>query len=182
MPTNQLDIAIAKTLDHLDQETQSIRTGRANPALIEHLVVECYGAKSPLQQVASISSPEPQTLTIQPWDPSVLKDIERALTQSSLGITPVVDSRVIRLPFPPMTEERRIELTKVVREKGEQAKISIRTAREEAVKESRRAERDGQLSEDALEQALKNLQDRVQKANGQVDQTVAKKVEELQRI
>ena len=179
---DSFDQAVKKTIEYLETEMQGIRTGRANPMLIEHLPIECYGSISPLQQVASISAPEPQTLVVQPWDPSIIKDIERSISQSSLGINPVVDSRVIRLPFPPMTEERRKELTKVVREKGEEAKISIRNAREDMIKDLRQSERDGDLSEDALDNALKDLQTRVQSGNSSIDHLVKQKTEEVERI
>ena len=94
-----------KAIEHLQHELQAIRTGRANPSLVEDLLVEAYGTMTPLQQLAAIAAPEPRLIVIQPWDPSITKDIEKALTKSQLGITPVVDGKTIRLPFPSMTEE-----------------------------------------------------------------------------
>src|SRR5690242_2544372 len=110
--------AAADTLEYLERELATLRTGRANPAMVENIPVDCYGGRSPLQQVASISAPEPRLLLVQPWDPSIIKDIEKALSASSLGISPVVDGKNIRLPLPIMTEERRTALQKVVQEKA----------------------------------------------------------------
>lgn len=169
----------AKTIDHLAQELQSIRTGRANPGLVESLVVEAYGTPTPLLQLAAISAPEPRMILIQAWDPSINKDIERALSQSPLGITPVLDGKSIRLPFPAMTEERRKSLQKVVNEKGEEARISIRNIREDIIKHLRQQEKDGQLSEDQLELELKHLQEFVTTSLSDIETAVESKDKEL---
>src|SRR5689334_7046975 len=128
----QLQEHLAKALQHLHQELSGLRTGRAVPTLVENIQVESYGTMTALQQLASISAPEPQQLLVQPWDPSLLKDIEKAIAQSPLGINPVNDGKVIRLPFPPMTDERRQQLLKVVKEKAEEARVRVRGIREEA--------------------------------------------------
>ncbi len=166
----------------LNRELAGLRTGRASPALIEHVPVACYDSSSPLQQVAAIHSPEPQVLVVQPWDPSLVKDVEKALQQSALGITPVVDGKIIRLPFPPMTQERRQELTKLVKDKGEQAKVRVRTARETSHKHVRQDERDGSLSEDALKLAEKELQLAVDQAGQAIDAAVRQKITEVETV
>lgn len=166
----------------LERELGGMRTGRASPALIEHLPIECYGSTSPLQEVAAVHSPEPQVLVVQPWDPSIVKDIEKSLQHSKLGITPVVDGKLIRLPFPAMTQERRLELIKLVKASGEQAKVRIRTGREAAIKQLRSAERDGTLSEDALKLTEKELQQAVDQAMAAADTAVAKKNIEVETV
>lgn len=180
--THQFLPEAAKALEHLRQELQSVRTGRANPAIVEDLQVEAYGTMTPLQQLAAISAPEPRLILIQPWDPSVTKDIERAIAQSSLGITPVNDGKAIRLPFPSMTEERRKELLKVVNEKAENTRVRIRGLREDGVKQLRKAEKDGDLSEDVLDIELKKLQLDVDAQLALVTETIVKKQEELNII
>lgn len=174
--------AADKSLEHLQRELNTIRTGRANPSLVEEVMVEAYGTPTPLIQLATINAPEPRMIVIQPWDPSVIRDIEKALSQTSLGITPVVDGKSIRLPFPSMTEERRLALTKTVHEKGEEAKVSLRSSREDIVKHLRTAERDGSMSEDVVAAELKNLQQLVDQAQERIESIVAKKVEELTTI
>ncbi len=172
----------AKSIDHLVHELQGIRTGRANPALVETLVVDAYGTPTPLLQLAAISVPEPRMILIQAWDPSINKDIERALSQSPLGITPVLDGKSIRLPFPAMTEERRLELQKVVKEKEEEARISIRNIREDIIKHLRQEEKTGALSEDVLELELKQLQELVQKNVADIEAITESKKQELAQI
>lgn len=181
MPTD-FPIQSAPAIDHLRHELQSIRTGRANPGLVEELVVDAYGTPTPLLQLAAISTPEPRVILIQPWDPSIIKDIERALTQSPLGITPVLDGKNIRLPFPQMTEERRQSLVKVVNEKGEETRVSLRTIREEMIRGLRLKEKNGELSEDALELLLKEIQKDVNTALEEIKQIVDDKHTELTTI
>lgn len=174
--------SIQNTLQHLQTELLSIRTGRANPALIEDLEVPCYGAVSPLQQVASISAPEPRLLVVQPWDVSIIKDIEKAITQSPLGINPVVDGKIIRLPFPQMTEERRLAMSKLVQEKAEQAKVRVRTAREEVMKIIKTAEKDGTLSQDAAKSEMESVQKEVETSSATILDMAKKKTEEIMTI
>lgn len=177
--TTAFTVQAEKALEHLRHELQTIRTGRANPSVVEHVPVEAYGTKTPLVQLATINAPEPRLVTVQPWDPSLIKEIEKALSQSSLGISPVVDGKTIRLPFPAMTEERRLALTKTVNEMGEEARIRLRAIREEHVKELRMAEKSGDKSEDIVALELKKLQDQVDAALKEVAHIVEKKTEEL---
>ncbi|MBI2984532.1 MAG: ribosome recycling factor [Candidatus Kerfeldbacteria bacterium] len=171
---------IQRARDFLERELAGLRTGRANPSLIERLSISCYGSVSPLQEVAAIHSPEPQQLVVQPWDPGIIRDIERALSQSTLGVTPVVEGKIIRLPFPPMTDDRRQELLRLVKDKGEQAKVRIRVGREEVVKKLRQQERDRQISEDELEAAMKTIQSRVDQATTDIDASLTRKRDELE--
>lgn len=169
----------AKALDHLRQELSTIRTGRANPSIIESLPVECYGAISPLQELAAISAPEPRLLVVQPWDPSIVKDIEKSLRQSTLGINPVVDGKIIRLPIPPMNEERRAELLKVVNSKAEEARVRLRGAREEAMRQLKHDEKSGLQSEDIVAAAMKELQQAIETATAEIAEMVERKNEEI---
>lgn len=181
MPTD-FPIKSAPAIEHLHHELQSIRTGRANPALVEELSVDAYGTPTPLVQLAAISVPEPRLILIQPWDPSIIKEIERSLTQSSLGITPVVDGKNIRLPFPQMTEERRQSLVKVVNEKSEETRVALRSIREDIIRGLRQKEKNGELSEDALELLLKEIQKDVTAALEEIKQIVDEKHTELTTI
>ncbi len=171
-----------KALEHLHQELNTIRTGRANPGVIAALPIECYGAVSPLQEVAAISAPEPRLLVVQPWDPSIVKDIAKALRQSSLGINPVVDGKLIRLPIPPMTEERRSDLLKVVNTKAEEARVRLRAAREEAMKQLKSDEKSGAQSEDAVVVAMKELQQAVEATTAAIADLVNRKTGEITTI
>lgn len=168
-----------KTLTHLQHELASVRTGRANPAMVEALVVDAYGTPTPLQQLASITTPEATQLLIQPWDPNSVKSIEKALQASALGIMPTVEGTIIRLHFPPLTEERRRELVRVVREKLEQAKVSVRGIREDIHKNVKQAERDGSLSEDQAALESKTLQAIVEEFNNRIVEFGANKEREV---
>lgn len=173
---------LSQAIDQLRTDLATIRTGRANPALVEQLLVESYGTKTPLQQLAAISAPEPRLLVIQPWDPGVIKDIEKAIITSPLGLNPVVDSKLIRLPIPSLTEERRHDLTKLAHEKAETIRIRIRQTRDEIIKHSRQEQKDGRLSEDELALLIKNVQREVDQNNVQVDTLVKEKEQEITTI
>lgn len=180
--TNDFLRQSAPAVEHLQRELRSVRTGRANPEIVQELLVDAYGVLTPLQQLASITATEPRLIVIQPWDPSLLREIEHSLMQSTLGITPVVDGTAVRLPFPAMTEDRRRQLSKVVDEKGEQARIRIRTVREDIIKHWKKAEKNGEVSEDVLEMNLKNLQTAVAESLRQVETIVTDKQAELMKI
>jgi ribosome recycling factor len=147
----------------LEDDLAVIRTGRASPALVERLSVEYYGNPTPLMQLATISAPEPRLLTIRPFDPASLKDIERAILTSDLGLTPNNDGKMIRLSIPPLTEERRHDLVRVVRNRAEEGRIAIRNVRRDTLNDLREFEREKIISEDELrrgESDLQNLTDR----------------------
>jgi ribosome recycling factor len=147
----------------LEQDLAAIRTGRASPALVERLHVEYYGTQTPLMQLATISAPEPRLLTIRPFDAATLKDIERAILTSDLSLTPSNDGKIIRLNIPPLTEERRHELVRIVRNRIEEARVSVRNVRRDLLKVLRDFEREKMISEDELkrgEEALQKITDR----------------------
>jgi ribosome recycling factor len=143
----------------LEDDLAVIRTGRASPALVERLSVEYYGNPTPLMQLATISAPEPRLLTIRPFDPASLKDIERAILTSDLGLTPNNDGKMIRLSIPPLTEERRHDLVRVVRNRAEEGRISIRNVRRDTHNDLREFEREKIISEDELRRGESDLQD-----------------------
>ena len=171
-----------KTLDVLSKELAAVRAGRANPAVLDKITVEYYGAPTPLNQVAAISTPDPRTLVIQPWDGGLLKPIEKAIQVSDLGINPQNDGRVIRLVFPQLTEERRKELAKQVKKYGEDAKVAIRNVRRDAVDFVKKAQKKGELTEDDQKKAEKDIQDLTDKYVKKVDEMCGKKDKELMEI
>ncbi len=147
-----------KTVHALEAELATIRTGRASPALVERLLVDYYDTPTQLQQLAVISAPEPQLLTIRPYDPTTLKTIERAIQASELGLNPSNDGKIIRLALPPLTEARRGELTKIVHKRVEESRVAIRNIRRDALKDMRDFEKEGMISEDDLERGEEDLQ------------------------
>lgn len=141
-------LRMTKAIEALKTEFNSIRAGRANPALLDRLTAEYYGVVTPLKQMANISAPDPRTLVIQPWDKTTIAEIEKAILKSGLGLTPNSDGTLIRLSIPQLTEERRVELVRLVRKKTEEAKISIRNVRRDANELVKLLEKDGEISED----------------------------------
>jgi ribosome recycling factor len=169
-------------VEHLRTDLQALRTGRASPAVVEPILVQAYGASTPLVQVASVTAPEPTQLVIQPWDPSIIKEIAKSIQASPLGITPTVDGRIIRLQFPPLTEERRKEMTKIVKEKEEGARVAIRNVREAAHKQIKQMEKDREISEDQAELENQHLQKMVDEFNEKVKKISDAKEKELLAI
>ena len=149
---------MTKTISVLREELAAIRAGRANPAVLDKLEVDYYGVPTPIQQVASISVPDPRSLMIQPWDASVLKGIEKAILASELGINPQNDGRVIRLVFPQLTEERRKELAKQVKKYGEESKVAIRNIRREAIDKFKKQQKASEITEDDYKDIEKDIQ------------------------
>ena len=166
----------------LEQNLATIRTGRASPALVERLMVEYYGTPTPLQQLATISAPEPRLLTIKPFDPSSLKDIERGLLASDLGLTPSNDGKLIRLNIPPLTEERRKELIKVVHHRLEEARVAVRNIRRAAHDDLREFEKEKVISEDDLRRGETDLQKLTDKYIEKVDEHGKRKEAEIKEI
>ncbi len=153
-----IELKMEKSIEVLRMELGSIRTGRAAPALVEHIKVEYAGAPTPLNQLASIYAPEARLLVIQPWDRRSIRDVEKAILKSDLGLTPTSDGTLIRISVPPLTEERRQELTRAVRKRVEEGKIAIRNLRREAMEEMRGLEKNKEMSQDELKRALDQLQ------------------------
>ena len=153
-----IDHKMKRSIEVLQTELASIRTGRTTPALVEHIRVEYAGVPTPLNQMAGIHTPEASLLVIQPWDRSATRNIEKAILKSDLGLTPTSDGNVIRINVPPLTEERRQELSKVVRKRIEEARIAIRNLRREAMEELKGLEKNKGISQDELKRALEQLQ------------------------
>jgi ribosome recycling factor len=171
-----------KAIDHLKSEMATLRTGRASSALVEYLNVEYYGAQTPLIQIAQISVPEPRVIAIQPYDKSALKDIEKAIQQSNIGITPINDGNFVRLNIPAMTEERRKELVKVVGQMSEKARVAVRNVREEVWKEIQKMEEDGKITEDDKISGKQELQGVVDKFNEEIKKLADAKEKEVMTI
>ena len=172
----------SSTLEHLKAELSSVRSGRATPSLVEHITVEAYGTLTPLIELASISAPEPRLVVVSPWDKGIVKDVERALQQANLGVSPIVDGAVVRLNFPPLSEERRRELVKVASQKLEEAKVAIRGIREEAMKQLKDAKAEASLPEDEFFAQQKELQKLVEAQNELVKEQGLRKEQEVMTI
>ena len=171
-----------KTLDHLAEEFGAVRAGRANAKVLDRITVEYYGSETQLAGVATISSPDARTLVIQPWDAKLLKDIQKAIQASDLGINPQNDGRVIRLVFPQLTEERRKELTKQVKKYAEDAKVAMRNIRRDGMDYVKKLKKNSEITEDDQKKAEKDLQDMLDKYIKKVDDTLAAKEKELMAI
>lgn len=167
---------------HLQHELSALRTGRASASLVEHLQVEYYGSMAELMTIAQIAVPEPRQITIQPYDKNALKDIEKAIQQSNIGINPVNDGNVIRLTVPAMTEERRKELAKTVSQMAEKARVAVRNIREDIWKEIQRQEKEGVISEDDKIAGKDELQDEVDKWNAEIKKLAEEKEREVMTI
>ena len=176
--THKMEQAVA----HLKDDLAGIRTGRAAPAVINRVTVEYYGTPVPLNQLAGVSVPEPRLLLIQPFDKSAISSIERAIMQSDLGITPSNDGNVIRLAFPPLTEERRKELVKQVHHRAEESRVAVRNVRRHAKEEMEKLERDASISQDDLIRAEKELQKLTDRFVTEVDEIQGHKEQELMEV
>ncbi len=173
---------MAKAIVVLKDELAGIRTGRATPALLSRVVVDYYGTQVPIQQLASFSVPEPRTLVIQPFDKNAISAMEKAIMSSDVGITPGNDGNVIRLSFPPLTEERRKDLIKLVHHRGEEGRVAVRNIRRHTKEELERLERERRISEDDLVRSEKDLQKLTDKHVAEIDEVVAHKEAELKEI
>ena len=176
------DEKMLKTIEVVKANFASVRAGRANAGVLDRITVEYYGTPTPLNQVAAISSPDPRTLMIQPWDGTLLRAIEKAIQTSDLGINPQNDGRVIRLTFPQLTEERRKELTKQVRKYGEEGKVALRNIRRDAMDEIKKKTKKSELTEDDQKNLEKELQDQTDKRCKEIDELTAKKEKELMAV
>ena len=171
-----------KALDHLQEEFGAVRAGRANAKVLDRITVEYYGSETPLNGVATISSPDARTLVIQPWDTKLLKDIAKAIQLSDLGINPQNDGKVIRLVFPQLTEERRKDLTKQVKKYAEDAKVAMRNIRRDGMDYVKKLKKASEITEDDQKKAEKDLQDLLDKNIKKVDAALAAKEKELMAI
>lgn len=168
-----------KTLAYFQEELDAIRVGRATPASLDRIYVDYYGTQTPITQVGTVSVPDPRTLHIQPWDASVLKEIEKAILKSELGINPQNDGKSIRLVFPPLTEERRKEHVKTVQKKAEEAKVGVRNVRRDAIEAFKKQKKDGLITEDDMKGIEKDIQKITDEMIAEVDKMSEKKQKEI---
>jgi ribosome recycling factor len=171
-----------KTLEIMKEELKSIRTGRATPGLVENIKISCYGSLTPLKQLANITAPEAQLIIISPYDPSILKDIEKTIQQSELGLTTNSDGKVIRIPIPPLSGERREKIVTQIKEMTEETKIAIRNIRREANKHIDKEEKDSILTEDEAKKAKDQIQKFTHENEAKLNELLSQKSEELLKI
>lgn len=178
----ETEAAMEKAVDYMNHEFASVRTGKASPALVENIDVEAYGSNMKLKQLALITTPEPRLLVIQPFDAGTTRDIEKALKESKLGINPAVDGKIIRLPIPELSEERRKDLAKTIKQMAEEARVRVRGHRREGIDEAKKIEKGGEITEDErrdLEQEVQKLTDKFVKS---IDDAVSVKEADIMKI
>lgn len=175
----EVEAKMEKRVDGYAEELKTVRAGRANASVLDKVAIDYYGTMTPINQVGSISVPEPRMLVIQPWDASVLKEIEKAINKSDIGITPQNDGKVIRLNFPPLTEERRKELVKTVKKYSEEAKIQIRNIRRDAMEDFKAQKKNGEITEDDLKGIEKDIQALTDKYIKEIESIDAAKEKEI---
>ena len=178
----ELNKGIEDSLSSFRSDLKKLRTGRASVNILDGIRVEYYGSPTPLNQVAQLSVPEPRMITVKPFDKSLISDIERAINNSDVGITPMNDGEMIRLPIPPLNEERRKELVKQAKNRGEDARISLRNHRRDANEMLKDYEKEKMISEDELKRALEKVQDATDRGNKQVDEILHQKEKEILEI
>jgi len=183
MPTketvSQTEDKMKKALDALHDDLKTVRTGRASTALVEHIKADFYGTPTPLKQMATLATPQFDMIVIKPFDPGSVKEIEKAIKSSDLSIAPIIDGKIIRLNIPPLSEERRNQLVVQARQTGEQAKVSIRNIRRDAVKQLEKQEKDKIISEDDLNHGKKLVDDKTKAYADKVDEVVKQKADEV---
>lgn len=179
MADKNFESKMDKTISNFREQLGSVRAGRANPSVLDRITVDYYGAATPIQQVGTVSTPDPRTIMIQPWDASILKEIEKAIQTSDLGINPQNDGKVIRLSFPQLTEERRKELTKLVKKYAEDAKVAVRNVRREAMDEYKKQQKNSEITEDDQKKLEKDLQDLTDRKTKEIDKIAEDKEKEL---
>ncbi len=182
MDYSEINEKMEKTIEVLSQKLAEIRAGRANPAILNKVKVDYYGVPTPISQVAGISVPEARLIVIQPWDVSVLKDIEKAILASDIGINPNNDGKVIRLAFPELNEERRKEIVKDIRKMSEDAKVAIRSIRREAIDEAKAMQKNSEITEDELKVAEGEIQKLTDKNIEEVDKILSNKETEIMSV
>jgi ribosome recycling factor len=178
----ELRSAVSKAHEGLKRELAKLRTGRAHPSLLDSIRVDAYGSPTPISQMASVNVPEARMLTIKPWDKTQVKAIEKALVQSPLGLTPMNDGEIIRVPLPPLTEERRKELVKLAKRAGEDTKVIIRKARHDAKEMIEGLVEEKEIGEDDGERAQKDVEETIQRGTAEVDQIVARNEKDILEV
>lgn len=176
---NEFEEKMKKTISVYNENLSEIRAGRANPAILNKIRVDYYGTPTPINQVAGISVPEARLIVIQPWDASLLKEIEKEILKAEIGINPNNDGKVIRLAFPELTEERRKELVKEIKKTAEESKVSIRSVRREGIDEAKKAQKDSEITEDELKSAEDQIQKLTDNKIAEIDKILAEKEKEI---
>ncbi len=171
-----------KSIAAFRRELATIRTGKATTTLLDGIKVDAYGQSMPLNQVASISVPEPRMILVQPWDQTIVSDVEKAIQKSNTGLVPNTDKNVIRLPIPPLTEERRVELVKLVKKHAEEARVSVRNIRRDSNEHLKKAQKDGEISEDDSHKAVDKVQKLTDRYVEEVDKVLAQKEKEIMEV
>ena len=171
-----------KSVEAIRNEFATVRTGKASPALLDLIKVDAYGQQMPLNQMATVGAPEPRLIVVQPYDPSQLGAIEKAIMSSDLGLVPNNDGKIIRIPIPPLTEERRKELVRLTHKIAEEGRVAIRNIRHEANKRVQQQEKDGTISEDDMHRLLKEIQDLTDKHIAAIDQMLERKEQEVMEV
>ncbi len=179
---NQAEEKMTKAIENLRYELNKIRTGKASATILDGVKVNYYGSIVPLKQAASISIPEVRLITVQPWDKSMINEVEKAILKSDIGLTPVNDGHIIRLPIPPLTEERRVELVKQTKRLGEEIKVSLRNSRREANENLKKAEKESKIPEDDSHRAQENIQELTDEYIKKVDEILKVKEQEIMEI
>ena len=182
MELNHIEEKMNKTISVLQENFSEVRAGRANPAILNKIRVDYYGTPTPINQVAGISVPEARLIVIQPWDISLLKEIEKEILKADIGINPNNDGKVIRLAFPELNEERRKELVKEVKKMAEDSKVSIRSIRREAMDEAKKLQKDNQMTEDELKGAEDKIQKLTDNKIAEIDKILAEKEKEIMSV
>ena len=178
----EIEEKMNKRVEGFHNELKTIRAGRANASVLDKVAIDYYGSMTPIAQVGSISSPEPRMIVIQPWDMTVLKEIEKAILKSDIGIAPQNDGKVIRLNFPPLTEERRKELVKTVKKYSEEAKIQVRNVRRDALEDYKAMKKKSEITEDDFKNAEKDIQNLTDKFVKEIDDITAAKEKEVLEV
>ena len=171
-----------KAIQALENDLATIRAGRANPAILDKVTVEYYGVPTPLTQIGTVSVPDPRSILIQPWDASIVKEVEKAILASDIGITPNNDGKSVRLNFPPLTEERRKELVKGIKKKGEDSKVAIRSIRRDALEDAKAQKKNGDITEDDVKNIEKDVQKLTDNYIKEIDDIIAYKEKEVLEV
>ena len=182
MDYTSLEEKMEKAINVFSEKLSEVRAGRANPAILNKIRIDYYGTQTPINQVAAISVPEARLIVIQPWDASILKEIEKAILASDIGINPNNDGKVIRLAFPELNEERRKELVKEIKKMGEETKVAVRNARREGIDNAKSMQKNGDITEDELKQAENEIQKMTDKYVEEVDKVLEKKEKEVMSV
>ncbi len=182
MDFNNIEEKMKKTISVFEENLSEVRAGRANPNILNKIRVDYYGVPTPINQMAGVSVPEPRSIVIQPWDMSMLKEIEKAINLAEIGINPMNDGKIIRLNFPELTEERRKELVKEIRKTAEEAKVAIRSIRRDGIDAARQAQKNSELTEDELSSAEDKIQKMTDVKISEIDELLGKKEKEIMTV